>query len=191
LKYDHEQPISVFCEVVYIGALKGSINVEYFDNYLRVCIEEKLEYASQQNLIDLLVGFSAIGLDQNDSTFVRALGLVEEKLKVKYENVTSTVCMNDSYEGVSENTRDYLSNATYAEYARAFGKNGGMSDMGRYKYLFRFVWDPIKFFVFGRVFRRSWSFTHVYDMPSEQEEIKNLRKALGQKSVGEGNKAEQ
>lgn len=88
--------------------------------------------------------------------------------------------MNDSYEGVRQNSRDDLSNATYAEYARAFGKNGEMADMGRFKFVFRLLWDPIKYFVFGRVFRRSWNFNHVFDSPSEEHEIKSLRNSLGQ-----------
>lgn len=65
---------------MYLGALNNSIDADYFDMYLRATIDEKLQYASQQNLVDLLIGFSFIGLEQSDPTFVRALELVEEKL---------------------------------------------------------------------------------------------------------------
>jgi len=143
-------------------------------------IEEKLHYASLQNLIDLLFGFVNIGISSNDPLFVRALTLFETKTNVRYESIKSTSGYSDQYEGCSETSCDVLSNATYAQYAYSFGPNGKITNFGRYKYMFRFLWDPIKFFVFGRIFRRSWNHYHIYDKPNESWEIARLRDALGE-----------
>ena len=82
MKYDNSQPIGIFCEFAYVSAKNNGLTQEYFDGVLRQYIDEKLEYASRQNLIDLVTAMVDIDVSPEDPTFTRAVVLLEAKLAV-------------------------------------------------------------------------------------------------------------
>jgi len=190
LKYDNSQPISTLIECLYVGTIMNDMTVDYYNKYLQAFINEKLEHASQQNLIDFVVSLNCIGVDSSDLVLMRAQQLLRDKLSTRYEQVTNTTGLNDQYEGVSEDTVDGRSNAVFAQYVHAFGPNGSLLSTGRYKFYFRYMWAPFRNVVFGRIFRRNFDFGHIYDKPSDKDEMERLDEVMrasgsGQEMLGD------
>jgi len=123
---------------------------------------------------------STLGFSESDPLFAEANQMAENTISTKYDYIKNTTGYNSLYEPVGHETSDAMSNANFAEYARGFNKESGLTSIGRYKYWFNFAWDPISYFVLGRVFRRSWHHYHTYDKPSQEIEVRNLRAVVKQ-----------
>jgi len=123
---------------------------------------------------------STLGFSESDPLFAEANQMAENTISTKYDYIKNTTGYNSLYEPVGHETSDAMSNANFAEYARGFNKESGLTSLGRYKYWFNFAWDPISYFVLGRVFRRSWHHYHTYDKPSLEIEVRNLRAVVKQ-----------
>lgn len=82
LKYDNAQPVSTFIECLYIGSIMNDMTLEYYNKHLELFITEKLEFASKQNLMDLVISLHCLNVDPSDPTLTRASTLLQEKLSV-------------------------------------------------------------------------------------------------------------
>ena len=82
LKYDNAQPISTFIECLYLGSIMNDMTVDYYNKYLESFISEKLEFASKQNLMDLVISLHCLEVDPSDPTLTKAHALLQQKLSV-------------------------------------------------------------------------------------------------------------
>ena len=80
--FDGSLPIDLVAGFAYVMSTEGLLTKELFDSHLKARVEEKLEFASVQGLVDLGRALLAIQYDTSSDLWRRLGERVKEKLRV-------------------------------------------------------------------------------------------------------------